>query len=284
MPDHTTFADYIGRKAPAKRDLITPRLLAAYNVTFGDALFRPDANSDPMPLGIHWCLAPDIVAADKLGEDGHPAKGGDNLIPPVPLPRRMWAGGSLAFHQPFPLGAEVEKQSTITAIDWKQGRSGELCFITLQHQYTSGGSLLLDETQNVVYRQAASGKASPNKDAKATRPSIDAQAKFALDSTTLFRYSALTFNGHRIHYDQPYARDKEGYSDLVVHGPLQASLLLNFAAKHRQQAPKRFSYRGVAPAICGGELTIAAIKQDGQPAFATIDKKGVVTMMARAEW
>ena len=279
MTKHDNFADWIGRESEPRADSITPRLIAEYEATLGGALFRADKN-DIAPLGAHWCLAPDIVPQDAIGVDGHPKKG--KYIPPVPLPRRMWAGGALTFHKPLAVGDVVEKRSSIASLDWKQGRSGQLCFITIKHGYTVAGSLAIDETQHVVYREAATAPPPPVK--ATTPPALAHKSSFAIDPVVLFRFSAMTFNGHRIHYDLPYAREAEFYPDLVAHGPLQAVLLLNFAAKTKGQPPKRFSYRGVAPAIGAQNLTIGGNANGDGLELMVVDAKGITTMTGAAEW
>lgn len=244
------------------REERTSELLAATLVDRFEATLGPIAARFPgqAPLGIHWCLNQPAVPPDGLGDDGHPAKGG--FLPPVPLPRRMWAGGELFFHAPLRVGDEVTRASSIVDVAHKKGRSGDLVFVTVEHDTMSGDTLAVRERQDIVYR-AMDGGAATAPDAPELH-TADRSEEIAATATLLFRYSALTFNGHRIHYDLDYARDEEGYAGLVVQGPLQATLLLHLAAGMHRTVPRRFSYRGLAPLICDGSFRInAANTSDG---------------------
>ena len=283
MTKPQNFDDWLGRTHAPVVDTITPRLLAEYQATLGDFLGDFLFDTSPhVPLGVHWCLAPDIIGGDGLGGDGHPKRG--TFIPPLPLPRRMWAGGSVTFRTPFTPGEEVEKTTKVTGIDWKEGKSGQLCFITLQHRYRGKQGGAIDETQVVVYREAATKPTAMPKPTPA--PKLEASNEFATDPVLLFRYSAMTFNGHRIHYDRPYAETVEFYPNLLIHAPLQATLLLNFAAQGRGEMPRYFRYRGVAPALCGQTLTIgkASDDKDGAMEVVVVDEGGGVTMHGTVAW
>lgn len=239
-------------------DVVSERLVESFCAVFEPHLAPLPA--DTAPLGIHWCLSPAIAGMGQLGADGHPAK---NLsLPPVPLPRRMWAGGELQVHDHLRVGDKVRKVSTIQDIVRKQGRSGELWFVAVGHTYHSDRGLALSERQDIVYREAAglgNGVSRNTSPAAPTRIRPAAQVWSVIPSSTLlFRYSAITFNGHRIHYDWPYATEAEGYEGLVVHGPLQATLLLNLAASQGVAIPLTFRYRGIAPAIADRALTVRA--------------------------
>lgn len=179
----------------------------------------------------------------KLGRDGHPRVGG--VIPDMGLPRRMWAGGQLEFHAPLRAGVPAEKTTTVHKTARKNGRSGPLAFVTLRHEVAQGGGLCVIEYQDLVYRQdPVPGTPSPTPPMARTD---EAQAEeVCFDSTLLFRYSALTFNGHRIHYDLDYARDVEGYPGLVVHGPLLAQLLM-LMAETALGGLARFTFRASSP-------------------------------------
>lgn len=206
---------------------------------------KPDLETGaPLPPLWHWLYFLSARPASALGRDGHPRKGG--FLPPSPLPRRMWAGGRLTFHKPLVLGMTAKKSSTILDVTEKLGRTGALCFVTVRHEITCQGALMLTEEQDIVYREDP----KPG-DARTQPPSCPAAAQWsetvAPDPTTLFRYSALTFNGHRIHYDVDYAREVEGYAGLVFHGPLTATLLVDLAARKRGSVPTQFSFRGHAP-------------------------------------
>lgn len=175
----------------------------------------------PLPPLWHWLYFHELAKAADLGQDGHPKLG--LFLPPVPLPRRMWAGGHLVFHAPLRLGDMVQRSSVIQSITPKTGRSGALYFVTVEHTVTTGAVVNLVEEQTIVYRALGT-------EAQASQPAptlADYSQRYMLDSTALFRYSALTFNGHRIHYDLEYCRAVEGYPNLVIHGPLVATLLLD---------------------------------------------------------
>lgn len=165
---------------------------------------------------------------EALGRDGHPKVGGDGLIPDMGLPRRMWAGGRLTFHAPLIAGQRAERRSYLDSSASKTGRSGPLGFVTLRHEVWQGGRLCVTEYQDLVYREDAVAD-GPRPQPPVARTDEDERRVVVFNSTLLFRYSALTFNGHRIHYDLDYARDVEGYAGLVVHGPLLAQLLMLFA-------------------------------------------------------
>ena len=271
------FGAWIGRRHTSEPDTITPRLCREYAATFG-GLLAPVPGAAP---GLHWCLAPAATDSAALGLDGHPARG--DLLPPVCLPRRMWAGGSLEFLAPLQPGDTVIKTSTIRDIARKTGRSGKLCFVTVAIDYTSGQSTAIRETQRIVYREeskAATAAGVP----QTTDLEFEAEMRIDVTSTFLFRYSALTFNGHRIHYDLRYAREVEGYPDLVIHGPLQATLLLNLAASMKAASPKRFEFRATAPAT-GAQTLRAGAVADGKGCDLTmVSATGAVTMTASAQW
>ncbi|MBZ9985840.1 MaoC family dehydratase N-terminal domain-containing protein [Mesorhizobium sp. BH1-1-5] len=270
------FAEWIGRQSESF-DVVSERLVQSFRAIFEPHLAPVAAGF--APLGIHWCLSPAIAAMDQLGADGHPAM---NLsLPPVPQPRRMWAGGELQVHDALRIGDEVRRVSTIRDIVRKQGRSGELWFVAVDHRYHTSRGIALSERHDIVYREAAVPKhVAPDREKTAPAPGRPVGRSWTVvpSSTLLFRYSAITFNGHRIHYDLPYATQAEGYEGLVVHGPLQATLMLNLAAAHGTGIPATFRYRGVAPAIAGRRLTIAA-SPDAQRFWAQGDG-GVVHMEA----
>jgi 3-methylfumaryl-CoA hydratase len=273
------FAEWIGRTSEGE-DVVTDRLVSSFRAIFEP--FLAALAPGQAPFGIHWCLSPAIEPMSALGQDGHPAK---NLhLPPVPLPRRMWAGGSVESIGSVRLGDRVRRKSTIAGITHKDGRSGELWFVGVDHEYRTDRGIAIRERQDIVYRAAPSASgpntpaAAPSKPGDEARPT-DSVWTVETTPTLLFRYSAITFNGHRIHYDLPYATNVEGYGGLVVHGPLQATLLLNLAALDGAP-PRRFLYRGIAPAIAGAPLHVCAGKGDG--AFWTASQDGTVHMEAKA--
>jgi len=204
----------------------------------------PDAFGEGavLPAGWHWLYFKPVVRRSETGPDGHPHRGG--FLPPIELPRRMWAGGSLTFSGPVLLGEWARRSSTIESVEEKDGRTGRLVFVNVRHRIETERGHAVDEVQNLVFRGASSGAAGEGPPPPGTAAWSDA---YAADAVTLFRFSALTFNGHRIHYDQPYATGEEGYPGLVVHGPLLALLLMDAASRHGGRAPARFAYRALSP-------------------------------------
>ena len=266
-------------------DTLTPRLAGEFRATLAPHLAA--VNDGDAPLAIHWCLAPPRAPMAALGADGHAAKG--EFLPPVPLPRRMWAGGSIETLAPLRLGDRVLRSATIEDVTVKQGRSGTLCFVAVRHELSTDRGLAIRERHDIVYRDVAqptSTMAATKKTEPAFQPSqADLMWTVETSPVLLFRYSALTFNGHRIHYDQPYATATEGYSGLVVHGPLQASLLLNLAATLGGSAPRQFDYRGVAPLIVGPVVRICGKREASGDVtgWTATDTEGV-KMQATARW
>jgi len=198
----------------------------------------------PLPPLWHWLYFLEAKPMAALGRDGHPQKGG--FLPPVDLPRRMWAGGRFTFHAPLLLGVETLKRSTVVNVAQKSGRSGALCFVTVRHELFQGDGLALSEEHDIVYREDPAPDA-PAPVAKPAPGGAHVCETVQPSQVLLFRYSALTFNGHRIHYDVDYARQTEGYDGLVFHGPLTATLLVDLAARDAGKLPKSFSFRGLAP-------------------------------------
>lgn len=221
-----------------------------------------------LPQSVHWCLAVPDVPGRMLGRDGHPARDGSlaSFLPPIPLERRMWAGSEMEFLAPIMVGAEVERISRIAAIEEKEGRSGPLVFVTIRHEWLSGGRPAVRELQNLVYREAST--TAPVKSRVSEEiGEWERTVQFVPDPPLMFRYSALTFNSHRIHYDADYTRDVEHYPGLVVHGPLTASRLLMLAAAELgEQALGRFSFRALAPAFAGEIVTLCL-----RPALAGLE-------------
>jgi 3-methylfumaryl-CoA hydratase len=269
---------WIGHSQVAE-DVITPRLVKSFHATLAPQLAEVGSEA---PLGLHWCLAPEIVEAARLGRDGHPAKG--EFLPPVPLPKRMAAGGALTLLSPLVSGDRVERRSTITSVEEKTGRSGPLCFVTICHDIATDRGLAIQETQSIVYREEVRNSAVTGGSEASSEPSQFSR-EAAIDPVLLFRYSALTFNGHRIHYDAPYAAEGEHYPGLVVHGPLQATYLLNFAAEIGKRSPRKFSFRALHPAAGVTKIHLKARARPGEAATLWIeDPAGRVTMKAEAEW
>jgi 3-methylfumaryl-CoA hydratase len=271
---------WIGRTDEAS-DVVTAQLVKGLRATLFLDIGTPKPG-DPAPFTTHWCLAQPVYPADKLGPDGHPARGG--FLPPVPLPRRMWAGGQLEFLDTLRVGDEVTRTSKILDVTLKTGSTGSLCFVAVEHLITTPRGLAIRERQDIVYRDMPTG-AQPPAPAPATIPSAQHRETRFADPVLLFRYSALTFNGHRIHYDRDYVTKVEFYPGLVFHGPMQAALLVEFSAKlHGGKAPKTFSYRGVQPLFDGAEFSVNANDAATGLDVWTANAAGAPTMKATAIW
>jgi len=255
-------------------DIITPRLANSMAAILDETPILVDG--DPAPIGIHWCLSPDIAPMSGLGTDGHPARGA--FLPPVPLPRRMWAGGELSFSGDFRVGDSVRRLSKVTDVVPKQGRSGALCFVTVNHEYHTPRGLALSERHDIVYRAIEPSTAEP---AKADMPVPGTSIAIDGTATLLMRYSAATFNGHRIHYDRDYCINEEFYPGLVVHGPLQATYMLRMATELAGgQLPGRFAFRGLSPLIDGQTFSVNALAGDDGLTLWVENAAGVMTMKA----
>ena len=243
MADGNDFSAWVGRTI-RRVDWVNANHLAAWNAT----LDRDDPfphEGDPVPPGFHWALFPPITRQSELGPDGHPRRGG--FLPPVPLPRRMWAGSRIRFLQPLAVGARVEQVSIIDRVEEKQGRAGALVFVTVRHTVSTEGDPAVEEEQDIVYRDAPRPGAKPEAAAEPAPPGAW-RRDIVPDDVLLFRYSALTFNGHRIHYDRRYVTTEEGYPGLVVHGPLIATLLLDLLRRNTEGAVvERFRFKGLRP-------------------------------------
>ena len=247
--------DWIGRSETA-HDHLSHNLLTRIAATFGEPVPEHGA---AVPLLWQWCFFQDPRPESALGTDGHPARGG--FLPPADNRNRMWAGGRLEFLHPLRAGEAASRVSTITQVEEKTGRTGALLFVTVRHDYTQDGRLAIREEQDIVYREPTPPKPG-NGAALAAGEWCEA---IEPTPTLLFRYSAVTFNGHRIHYDYPYVTGTEGYSGLVVHGPLIATLSLRaFCRAHPSATVRRFDYRGVRPLIAAQPFEVAGrISQAG---------------------
>ncbi|MDQ8732781.1 MaoC family dehydratase N-terminal domain-containing protein [Bradyrhizobium sp. LHD-71] len=270
---------WIGKVEEAA-DVVTARMVQGLRATLFLDPGEPKTG-DPAPLTMHWCYMLPIVAAAEIGPDGHPARGG--FLPPVPLPRRMWAGGQTVFTDVLRVGDAVTRQSKISNVELKTGSTGSLCFVTVDHTYATPRGVALTETQNIVYRDPPPADGKPPSPPP-TAPKAPHSKPLTADPVLLFRYSALTFNGHRIHYDRPYVTGVEGYPGLVVHGPLQAALLLEYAIELRGGVPpKSFIHRGVNP-LFDGPLTLNAQPTADGFELWTANPAGAACMKAGASW
>ncbi len=266
---------------------------------------------DELPPLWHWMFFAPAAPASQLGPDGHPRRGG--FLPPVPLPRRMWAGGRLNFERPLRVGDEITRASRIADVQGKQGRSGSLVFVTVQHEISDAGGVAIREEHDIVYRDEPKPAAEPAAEtagaahtqaaapgataasAAAKKPNAtqkddaaqpeDFARRVVPDPVLLFRYSAVTFNGHRIHYDRSYVTGVEGYPGLVVHGPLIATLLLDLLHRERPAARvARFSFKAVRPLFDLHPFEVCG-RSSGEQSFELWARNpdGLVAMQASAE-
>lgn len=232
------------------------------------------------PLLAQWLYFGPTVAQHLIDVDGHPKRGG--FLPPVALPRRMWAASEIQFHAPLRIGAAVTKTAEIADISLKQGESGALVFVKVANRYDSGGTLLLEEKQSLVYRDhppvdsaAPTGKQAPQAPAWTVR--------HCPDETMVFRYSAVTFNAHRIHYDRAYATGVEGYAGVIVQGQLLATLMLDSCKANTGRKIRRFSFRGVQPVFTGEAVFAEGREMEGGCDLWIRDENGVLRMTGTAE-
>lgn len=235
-----SYTAWIGRTQESQEELST-LLVSRLAATLGEPA---PAAGDALPPLWHWAFFQDAVPEAGLGADGHPARGG--FLPPADGRNRMWAGGRLEFHEQLLVGHEASRVTTILKVEEKHGRTGALLFVTLRHDYLQDGRLALREEQDIVYREPSPPKLG------GTEALPEGAWREAVEPSPvlLFRYSAVTFNGHRIHYDWPYVTAAEGYPGLVVHGPLIATLNLRaFCRANPQARLRRFAYRGLRPLI-----------------------------------
>ena len=270
---------WIGRSEQAG-DEVTPQAVAGFRATL-DLDPAPPSRGDRVPPGFHWCLAPPVVPMSAIGQDGHPARG--SFVPPVPLPRRMWAGGRIRFPGPLRVGDEVTRLSTVKSVEAKHGRTGTLVFVVVEHVLSTGRGAAVVEEHDIVFRDApAPGAGVAPEGAAGPAPPAEHSRTVEPSPVLLFRYSALTFNGHRIHYDRSYAVDVEGYPGLVVHGPLQATLLMGLAEETGGQPLSAFAFRAMRPLFDLAPFTIAAGPAPDGSSLRVLDADGRVTMTASA--
>lgn len=237
---------WIGRSETVQ-DSLTRSLIDRYRATLGGM-----ENETSVPLGIHWCLGTPSTPLAELGVDGHPQKGG--FLPPIDLPRRMWAASQVSFISPLQMDASFHRTSTVKDVVPKKGSSGDLVFVTVEHVTSSDESVCIRELQTIVYREQSSRPQTLPEESGFSKTEAIHTETITPTPQLLFRYSALTFNTHRIHYDPNYAAF-ESYPELVVHGPLMASLLLGLATKViGQNAIETFEFRGRSPAYCGQDI------------------------------
>lgn len=273
-----TLAHWVGREA-IRREGLHAEPVSRMAATLGHDYRLPEAGEALPPLW-HWILFPEVVSQADLGPDGHALRG--EFLPPVALPRRMWAGGRFTMTGPLCVGDQVTRKSTILDVTEKSGRSGALVFVTVAHEFSVDGEIRLTEEHDIVYREPPSPE-----QAQAVGETPPTQADWTKvihpNPVTLFQYSALTFNGHRIHYDVDYCRDVEGYPGLVVHGPLTATLLAELVRSNLPSARiDSFEFRALRPLFDLEAFQVAG-RRDGDTAqLWAVDPQGYLAMTARA--
>lgn len=235
---------------------------------------------DLLPLGWQWLYFLDAPAGSNTSPDGHAELG--NFLPPTPLPRRMWAASEIYIERPFRLGAVATRRSVLRSVDAKSGTSGSLVFVTVDHEFSQDAKLCLREKQSIVYCEMPTGPV-PIAQGVAARTDADWSRTIMPDPVLLFRYSALTYNGHRIHYDRQYAMEHEFYPALVVHGPLLATLLLEFASAHLPNARfTAFQFRAVRPTFDSHPFTVNGKREGASVKLWSADHQGQLCLSATA--
>ena len=254
--DQVNVEAWVGRTL-SDRGGVDVRLAAQLHATLGRSDIAAPAEGDLLPGLWHWCAFPPLASMEQLGPDGHP--GGGTLLPVLHLPRRMWAGGSLTFHAPLRVGDTMIRHSSVHDITSKKTAAGDMVLVTVNHAIHGPRGLAITERQDIVYLPIPDQYEPPRKRA------LDSPVCDRVETTPplLFRYSALTFNAHRIHYDLDYTRSVEHYPDLIVHGPLQATCLMRRAFEAEGRPPTAFSFRAVHPMFATGGMDIAMREEDG---------------------
>lgn len=257
-------------KQESHNDIATAFPVAALAATL-DRKDPPPQTGDAIPLSGHWLYFLETAPNSELGHDGHPKRGG--FLPPVSLPRRMWAGGRIDFRAPVRVGDAIRRDSEILSVEAKSGNSGNLVFVTVRHTMSANGTIAIVEEHDIVYRDAAKKGEAPPVGKPAPQTAMW-RREVETNEGVLFRYSALIFNAHRIHYDIDYCRDVEGYPGLIVHGPLQTTLLLDLCRRHDSRPVRTLDYRATHPVFHQEKFSV-----NGQP---SADGKSVELWTANA--
>lgn len=281
------YQDWIGR-TETREGGVTPNLAGMLNAAVSHDLSADFGSGREIVPGMvlpslwHWVAFNEFVPMNELGEDGHPALGG--FLPPLPFRRRMWAGGDVRFNGVFHVGEALTKVSTIRAVTQKEGKTGPMAFVTVDHVTTGARGGEIREEQNIVYLDIPKTFRPPRQVAVPERLAYD--ERVPMNEVRLFRYSAATYNAHRIHYDLPYAQDVEKYPALVVHGPMQATMALEAAERHTGKAPKRFRYRVVHPMFHDADLRLIGSLDPagGAIEIGTATFEDYLGLQARMEW
>lgn len=271
---------WIGRQETLD-DLVTPVPVAALSATLDRDDPKPGPGT-PLPPLWHWLYFLPLHKQSEIGPDGHAKRGG--FLPPVPLPRRMWAGGRFTFRHPIRVGESIRRTSTIADVSLKEGRAGPLVFVLVRHEIANGAGAALIEEHDIVYRDNPQpGESGPPP--RSARPDAVWRRTIHPDDVLLFRYSALTFNGHRIHYDRRYVTEVEGYPGLIVHGPLIATLLADLLRRNAEASMRAFRFRAVRPVFDTDDFWVCgAPAPDGNTvALWAQNAEGFLAMEAEAE-
>ncbi|MFN3970234.1 MAG: MaoC family dehydratase N-terminal domain-containing protein [Gemmobacter sp.] len=275
------FTAWIGR-VEVRDGALTPELAGMLMGALGHPSAAQPAihTGAPMPVLWHWAAFPEFVPLAQIATDGHPQRGG--FLPPLPFDRRMWAGGKLSFKGRFAVGERITRRSEILGVDFKTGATGNMAFVRVGHDLKGEGGGAIREEQDIVYLPIPDSFRPPRAIPAPAEPLFCEELEAGC--VRLFRYSAATYNAHRIHFDRDYARDFEKYPGLVVHGPMQATLLMEAAMRHTGHAPARFSFRGVHPMFDGRVRLMA--EADGAAALklCTVAEAGHQGLQARFEW
>jgi 3-methylfumaryl-CoA hydratase len=272
----TDYSAWIGRQEQVDDPLPTTQAQAVAAMLDLDP--APYVEGAALPPLWQWFYFLPRAPQQRLSSDGHPERG--DFLPPIPLPRRMFAGSRLTVHAPLRLGRPARREGEITNVALKQGKSGTLAFVTVRYRFTQAGVLCLDEEQDIVYREPGAPVPAPVPAALPALPPGAWTRTVQPDTRLLFRFSALTFNAHRIHYDRPYAMHEEGYPGLVVHGPLTAVLLAELVRRHAaDRAITRFAFKGLAPLFDGAPLRLEG-RADGDAVTLSVTAPDGTTAMA----
>jgi 3-methylfumaryl-CoA hydratase len=277
-----SLTDWIGR-VEAREDTVPPLVAAQLAATLPETGHAPGemVEGAPLPPLWHWLAFQPVVAMGELGPDGHPKLGG--FLPPVALERRMWAGGRLSFHAGLHVGERLRRRSEILEVSEKTGSAGRMVFVTVGHALHGDRGLAVKEEQDIVYIAMPESYRPPKAVPAPQGTAFDLPVP--MDTARLFRFSAATFNAHRIHYDRAYAMEVEKYPALIVHGPMQAMLLMGAAVRHRGAAPARFDFRGVHPMFDDHDLRLVGVADgDALDLCTAADPGGHQGLRARAVW
>lgn len=276
--DVVDYRDWIGSEevreeradlAPVRRLLV---MLDDTETTFADG--------DTLPALWHWLYFLPEAPQSQLGPDGHPRRGG--FLPPVVLPRRMFAGAQIRFHAAIAIGAALRLEARVTNVEAKSGRSGDLVFVTVENRILADGALAVEETQNIVYREAGDPVPAPPSVDLPPAPAGSWSQTITADPVLLFRFSALTFNGHRIHYDRIYATGEEGYPGLIVHGPLIAMALMDLVRRNAGRPVTGYRFRAQAPIFDGAPFRVTGVAENSAVTLTAERCDGTAAMTAEA--